>query len=284
MNTDRTMRRSLSSASLLAFSVFALWSTRTAAQPTWRFHLAFEDATGAQDTIWLIWDTAATDGSIDGTVDMLLGEGGIDMNTAEFNVWVYNWAGDSTKTIALPYLYFPVQEVLIQASAFEYPITLRWDTVLFHASFLPDPAAINYARMDCGHFFFYNNDPGLQAFNMLIDDTVQVEMMWPNDALFPLEVQIGHGSTIGVGESPPTSPAFALWPNPADDRIAIQAPGSIRDYHIYNATGALVRYGDAFAQDQLSLNVSDLVVGLYSIMVRSTSNTVHHAQFIKAGR
>jgi hypothetical protein len=30
------------------------------AQPTWRFHLAFEDGTGAKDTIWFVFDTTAT--------------------------------------------------------------------------------------------------------------------------------------------------------------------------------------------------------------------------------
>ena len=34
---------------LLSFSV--------GAQQQWRFHLAFEDANGAKDTIWLVWDT-----------------------------------------------------------------------------------------------------------------------------------------------------------------------------------------------------------------------------------
>jgi hypothetical protein len=40
------------------------------AQPQWRFHLAFEDATGAKDTLWFIYDTTATIGW-----DSHLGEG-----------------------------------------------------------------------------------------------------------------------------------------------------------------------------------------------------------------
>ena len=44
-----------------------------AAQPTWRFHLAFEDGTGARDTIWFVFDTTATNSA--GMVDEHLGEG-----------------------------------------------------------------------------------------------------------------------------------------------------------------------------------------------------------------
>ena len=47
---------------ILALVVLAL-SLTTIAQPTWRFHLAFEDGTGARDTIWMVYDTTATLGS-----------------------------------------------------------------------------------------------------------------------------------------------------------------------------------------------------------------------------
>jgi len=30
------------------------------AQPQWKFHIAYEDATGAKDTMWFIWDESAT--------------------------------------------------------------------------------------------------------------------------------------------------------------------------------------------------------------------------------
>jgi len=147
---------------------FALGTTALA-QPQWRFHLAFEDATGARDTIWFV------------------------LNMNAFNVWVYNWVLDSTKTHALPYIYFPSHGAEIRAFNYVFPVTLRWDTALFWADYLPNPAAINTARMDCAHFFSFNNDPYLQAYNMLLDDSVAVELMFPNDALFPLSVQIGGG-------------------------------------------------------------------------------------------
>jgi hypothetical protein len=59
------------------------------AQPQWKFHIAFEDATGAKDTIWCIWDTTATDGSLT-SVDTAFGEAGVTFDYNVFNVWIYN--------------------------------------------------------------------------------------------------------------------------------------------------------------------------------------------------
>ncbi|MBS1569770.1 MAG: hypothetical protein JST45_10040 [Bacteroidetes bacterium] len=69
--------------------LFALAFAYTAtAQPTWRFHLAFEDGTGARDTIWFVFDTTATLGS--GVPDYELGEGAVQMDLDSFNVWILN--------------------------------------------------------------------------------------------------------------------------------------------------------------------------------------------------
>ena len=73
------------------------------AQPQWKFHIAFEDATGAKDTIWLVYDTTAH-----GTLptDTLLGEGKVVIDYSKFNVYIFNYDNDTTKTFALPYFYF----------------------------------------------------------------------------------------------------------------------------------------------------------------------------------
>jgi hypothetical protein len=105
------------------------------AQPQWKFHLAFEDATGARDTIWFIWDTTA---HFILPVDEHLGEGRTEMNLNEFNVFVRNHEGDSTKTFSLPYG-IPDLTNSIYAINYQYPITLRWDSSMFNAPFLPEP-------------------------------------------------------------------------------------------------------------------------------------------------
>ncbi len=48
-----------------------LMALTLAAQPQWKFHVAYEDATGARDTIFFIWDTSAVVYGI----DTALGEG-----------------------------------------------------------------------------------------------------------------------------------------------------------------------------------------------------------------
>lgn len=45
---------------LLAIALFFAIPVLSFSQPQWKFHVAFEDATNAKDTIWFIWDTTAT--------------------------------------------------------------------------------------------------------------------------------------------------------------------------------------------------------------------------------
>ena len=143
-------------------------------QPQWRFHLAFEDGTGARDTIWLIYDTMATIPTVPPpgpNVDSILGEAGVDIEPDGFNVWVRNALWDSTKTIAMPYSWYPIFEGPSGVDAVNWtpPITIRWDTSLFHAPYLPGPESIGRATLGGNYFFFNNNHPELHAFDMLLD-------------------------------------------------------------------------------------------------------------------
>ncbi|MBK7287391.1 MAG: hypothetical protein IPI95_09950 [Flavobacteriales bacterium] len=131
---------------ILALVVLAL-SLTTIAQPTWRFHLAFEDGTGARDTIWMVYDTTATLGSNPWpgpNVDTLLGEGPVDVDDGLFHVFRTNAIGDTTNTNAYPYSQYPnFDGTSIDAINWTPPMTITWDTSLFHAPYLP------YAQ---GHF------------------------------------------------------------------------------------------------------------------------------------
>lgn len=60
------------------------YTTFLNAQPQWKFHIAFEDATGARDTIFLIWDSTAT-----WEMDTLLGEIPMNFDTNIFQVYMY---------------------------------------------------------------------------------------------------------------------------------------------------------------------------------------------------
>ncbi len=87
---------------LLPLLALALAYTATA-QPTWRFHLAFEDGSGARDTLWFVWDTTATIGYVGGTIDYAMGEGSVDMDTTVFNMFMHNANLEPTKTDANPF-------------------------------------------------------------------------------------------------------------------------------------------------------------------------------------
>ncbi|MBK8500073.1 MAG: hypothetical protein IPL52_14935 [Flavobacteriales bacterium] len=148
------------------------------AQPTWRFHLAFEDGSGARDTIWMVYDTAAhTDWGPN--VDTLLGEGRVELDPTLFNVWLINAVNDTTKTRAYPYSVFPdFDGTIIDAMNWVPPMTITWDTSLFHAPYLPYvQGSFGIAIMDGLAFSAYNNHPelGFGIYDMLISDSLTVD-------------------------------------------------------------------------------------------------------------
>ena len=75
--------------------------SKVSAQNTWRFPISFEDAMGAKDTIWCIWDSSAH-GTV--PVDTNFGEGAFQFDYSKFNVWMLNADFDSTKVAAIPYV------------------------------------------------------------------------------------------------------------------------------------------------------------------------------------
>lgn len=272
----------MGSKRVISWCASAVFSYALMAQPQWRLHLAFEDGTGARDTIWFVWDTSATEGSeVNPLVDELLGEGQVDMDMDSFNVWVWNWSNDSTKTFALPFLYFPWHGCYIDAFNYEFPVTLRWDTALFHATYLPNPAAIQTAKMDCAHFFGYNNDPFLQAYNMLLDDSVVVELMFPNDYLFPLQVFIDGDAHAGLSATTATaSIGLTVWPTPTSDVVEWLCPEPVRKVSLLDFSGGVKLSVDVQFARQKKLYLSSLNPGVYLLEAVGASNQRYHAKLL----
>ncbi len=262
--------------------LFASLAAATYAQPQWRFHLAFEDGTGAKDTLWFIYDTAATVGStFMPEVDTALGEGRVEMDMNVFNVFLVNWDNDSTKTNAQPYSQFPVfQGGYADAINWEPPMTIRWDTSLFHAPYLPyEQGNIGVARMDGTLFFFINNHPLLQAYDMLIDDSVFVWEQW--DYLFSFGVSFGPGSGIGMNGLPAPSDRLSLYPNPAWEELYVRSDEERMDVTVLDAMGRVVMRAPAHrSKDPLAIHA--LVPGLYMLHARTTENHHYHGVFQKS--
>ena len=150
--------------------------------PDFKFHLAFEDATGAKDTIWVIWDSLATNG-----YDPIFNETPQSLPTNNFRVYMYYNATDSGKVKALGYNYNGVN-FHIHAKDYVYPITMTWDTSIMYNNNLP--FQIREAILDNEWFFLNNNWPPYHAYNMLRDNVypymeAHMELSKKTTILFP---------------------------------------------------------------------------------------------------
>lgn len=249
------------------------------AQPTWRFHLAFEDGTGARDTIWFVYDTTATEGSTTHEVDTALDEGAVAIALDEFNVWIYNWNFDSTKTIAYPYTEFPLHGAEINAFNYMFPITLTWDTALFHAPGLPTPGYLPGGQMLCDYFFWHNNDWLLQAYDMTLDDSVTVVYEEPFTILFPLTVNIGTVNTASI-TAVPMPPVLSIHPNPASSSIKVMSDRHIQHLSIMDAQGRTCMAVNG-SPDEMTIDVTPLSPGPYLIQVQTRHDSWIRKRFIK---
>ncbi len=252
-----------------------------AAQPTWRFHLAFEDGTGARDTLWMVFDTTATIGT--GVPDQELGEGAVQMDPNEFNVWILNPAYDSTKTIALPYPYFPYITIEIQAFNYTYPLTLRWDTAMFRLPWLPEPGfPYDGGTMDNEYFFFYGgNEPWGHLFIMGWTDSVVIQPPadFPDMIVFPLLVNLGMGSTVNTGDLMRKHTLYP-FPNPGSDGFTIRDAQPIQEVQLRSLDGRLWKVQQGRGEI-VSLNVSELPNGMYVLRIMRADGTWRQATWVK---
>ncbi len=252
------------------------------AQLQWRFYVTFEDGTGQRDTLWMVYDTTATF-----NVDSALGESKVVMNNSVFNVWIFNASGDSTKTEAVPYTNFPMHALNnIQAFNFQYPITIAWDTSLFHTSVLPSHATsfINKAVIENDYFWSNNNDPPLQAFNMLIDNHVDAPSFnWGSQSHFPMMIHFEY-LPVGLNELNGYI-RTTVFPNPAQNYINVSTSFAIENLVITNVQGVKVKYIPGTLISNLIQNrfdVSDLEPGIYACIFYYSDQTYQKSYFIKS--
>ncbi|MBS1582995.1 MAG: T9SS type A sorting domain-containing protein [Bacteroidetes bacterium] len=252
-----------------------------AAQPQWRFHLAFEDGTGARDTLWLIYDVSATHSTeLEVLVDTALGEGRQELSPDRFHVFTLNALGDTTQTSAIPYTYFPRHAMTnIGAFNWELPMTIRWDTSLFHAPYLPDTdGGIGVARMDGEYFFFFNNHPLMHAYDMLMDDSVVVSD--DHGYLFPIYLMLGpdDGNGIGVEERAGSSPALQACYDPAAGSLILHGLPGNSAVEVFDLLGHRVAYAAGLGTGA-ALVLPGLSPGIYSVRASTRDRRVHHAKF-----
>ncbi len=270
---------------LLVILTMLLIANFTIAQPQWKFHIAFEDATGAKDTIWCIWDTAATAGQLN-SVDTAFGEAGVTFDYNLFNVWIYNNVPfpytDSTKTSAIPFN--GAFSLEIRAFNYQYPITVSWDSSLFHAPGLPLPVGyVNRAVMDNDYFFLVNNDPPLQRFNMLLDNSVIApSFWWGSQSQFPLLIGIMRDPNIGMNESNVLKKRLTVFPNPCSEFINIKTDMVFIAYSIFGNDGKVIIKNTLITpkNNYYSIPLKQIDPGFYNLILIKNKNQTYHEKII----
>ncbi len=234
------MKKNILLIGLLLFAV----AMKSFAQPQWKFYVAYEDATGAKDTMWFIWDESANFFGL----DTALGEKPLSLNYDEFNVYAFSNGGttnDTLKTIANPYNEEFEQTVF--AINFSLPITINWDTSLLHASYLPPVPVgwVNEAQLENDYFWFVHNNPLLQEFDMTLTDSVVCPdpnitnpWFWVPGRHFPMDVYLEQNPYTFISRKDKNS--FKVYPNPASDVLHIKSINSIDRIEIFDSSGNLV--------------------------------------------
>ena len=81
------------------------------------------------------------------------------------------------------------------------------------------------------------------------------------------DVCLGEGwELVGIEEF--VEQNSVIYPNPARDQITIKSESIIDEVRIYNNMGQLV-YSGEFNDDQLTVNTSNFITGMYIVQVRS---------------
>jgi hypothetical protein len=244
------------------------------AQPTWRFHLAFEDGTGARDTIWFVFDTTAT--IFD--VDSQCGEAGVTLNPDSFHVFMFNQGNDSTQTDAQPYTeFFPsFVSQLFYGMNFQYPLTLSWDTSLFHAPYLPE-GGIGGAVLS-GEYFWQAGYSELTygTVDMTFRDSIVLyNIGYP---FFGSQLQFWDGNiTAGVAARPMPHLKVAI----SGRSLAVTSTDAIQDIALYNAQGGLLRSTSPNAA-ATTLDMGELPTAVYLLCIRTAPNQWHHEKLFYA--
>ena len=281
------MKKLSKSISLTIVLLLLLAHGFTYSQPQWKFHLAFEDATGSRDTIWFIWDTTAT---IYG-VDSHLGEGISGMDYSAFNAWLFLPNGDTSKVNAYPYNIG--HQFSIEAINFELPIKYQWDSSLFHADWLPpEPVGwVNDAWIGSDYFFFVNNT-GSHYFDLTLDnnaiapdslvvgDENENPWFWQPEHHFPLGIGLAQNPSVFTSEVKSLTSEVILYPNPVRTLLTIDTKLEISNIRILDYKGKhIYEYEVAYVSEIIDL--SGLEPGIYFIQFIINQKIYHYEKIIK---
>ncbi len=243
----------------------------------WSFYLAFEDATGAKDSVWFLMDTAAT---YPWSISGLYGEEPLEPDSVSFQVWFLHpldmQSGNKYDTwLGKPNFEAYSTELFAENGIMPYIAT--WDSSLFTADILyeyGDP--IHKATLDNEYFFMQNNSIWYNQYYLTLDDHVEMPYFWWGSSnQFPLDINFERGPLGNdVGLEKMKESEFSIFPNPATSHILMSFTKSVNaDFRIYNANGMLVKSGDVVG-DEMKINLNGFASGLYFVEIQDENGTL----------
>jgi len=255
--------------------------------PLWKFWIAFEDATGAKDSIWLIFDPSA---SFDSNTDTVFGE---VSNPYDSTVFGIRYCGDSPFNDTLlgnnifnvsanghystaTFLY----EDYLCSRNYVLPITLSWDSTMLTESY--SPGGLQYATLYNEYIHFVYPSPGFdQEFDMTSRSSIVLpEFSWGSQCHFPLYFRI-MSTTVGIDVFS-LSP-FRIFPNPTTTSTSIQFEKEPNHYviEIFSLEGLLIQKYNP-TESPVQIDLSKFQKGIYLIVIQSkTTNKQYHEKIIK---
>ena len=270
------MRRLISSFVCLFYYLAPTIEVHSQENAQWAFYLAFEDASGAKDTVWLVMDEQA---SIN-TQDFEYNEIAIDIVEDSFNVWVYNFFDWEN-----PYDCFAIDfgsaDIEIFANNFVLPLQLSWDSTLFQADIVHDVLGYgaNLALLENQYF----SDFGEFGYIMLDSETIEMPFFsWGSGDHFPLEFRIQFGLGDPLSSKELEKQKLELFPNPIQNKLNFATDSQLEYFEIYSIGGELVYSLSLFnnQSDSYSFDVSKLSSGMY-VAVGQFEEGVLTGKFVK---
>ena len=260
-------------------------NTATAQDETeWRFHVAFEDAAGAKDTIWLVWNDAASLG-----IDTAFDEGPVEMHPDSFNVFLLNQQLDSTKTLALEFGWMGI-DANVFAINYELPMQISWDSTMFDAPVLQDIGCqVTWARLYNVYFFFENNMDDGTMFNMLAASQAELPpSAWDDSELFPMYVGLQRSSVDTSTSSLnglKQKNTISIYPNPARNAATVECNAMLKRIDVFNSEGGMVQSRNYRGfTGKSELDISNLSPGLYLLNCHLHEGGVEQRKLVVAGR
>lgn len=237
--------------------------------PQFKFHLAFEDATGAKDTVWLILDSLATGG-----YDTIFGEIPVSIPTGVFQVYIEIGMNDTSKVSAVPTSYTS-GGFQILAQNYVYPLILYWDTSLIYNNNLP--FTIDCAYLDNDWFFFNNDGTLMYLFNMMNTDSVELpKFYYGSQEQFPMNFTMSSNlstyCSVSIKEEH-SKTGINLYPNPTSDKLLVELNDNINtviELKLMDVRGTVLKQL-SIADNRTILDISDLPSGLYFIEMFNNS-------------